>query len=85
MREGVGKGFSPTLQVLEFGHADASRHSSDLLPYLPKFRKHYTSLPSRKGSLRLRVTSVPLNDIECITQTVLKVSLYAAQFVLIEG
>lgn len=73
MREGVGKGFSPTLQVLEFGHADASRRSSDLLPYLPKFRKFFSSLPSKKQSLRLRVASIPLRDIECITQTVLKV------------
>jgi len=73
MREGVGKGFSPNLQVLEFGHADASRHASDLLPYLPKFRRLFTPLPNKKGSLRLRVASVPLSDVECITQTTLKV------------
>jgi len=73
MREGIGKGFSPTLQVLEFGHADASRRTSDLLPYLPEFRQMFTPLPSRKGLLRLHVASVPLSDVECITQTVLKV------------
>lgn len=65
---------APAVQVLELRSASLSRHPSDLLPYLPQFRVLFTLLPHKKSELRFRAATIPLSDIECITQTLMKVS-----------
>ena len=73
VRDGISKIQTPAVQVVELGSASASRQSSDLLPYLPQFRELFTPLPQKKSEMRFRAAAVPLSDIECITQTALKV------------
>lgn len=62
----------PSVKVLEFGILNASKHSGDLLPYLPKFRKLFRPLPENKSGLRLGAAVVPLTELEAVTQTIVK-------------
>ena len=77
----VRGGPSPHLRVLEISDVDAKRTPSDLLPYLPKFRPMFTPLPQDGGGMkvdssRVRVSQaqVLLDDVEAITQTLVKVT-----------
>jgi len=63
----------PSLQVLEIMQEDRLRQTNDLLPYLPQFRQFFTSLPQHKSEIKFRITAISLNDLHCITQTMLKV------------
>ena len=73
LREGATRDVGPSLQVLEIGHTYGTRKDSDLLPYLPEFRKFFASLPNRKSSMKLKAASIPLSDVQCLTQTLVKV------------
>ena len=72
LREGITRIQSPAVQVLELSHVENSRSSSDLLPYIPVFRHFFASLPRKRSDLRLRSAIVPLNDIECLTPTIIR-------------
>lgn len=72
LREGITRIQAPALHVLELGRVDAARSSSDILPYIPQFRQFFSPLPQKRSELRLRATTVPLADVECITQTIIK-------------
>ena len=72
LREGVTRITAPSVQALELGHTEASRSSSDVLPYIPKFRQYFTPLPQKRSHLRLRAVIVPVTDIEAITATSLR-------------
>ncbi|KZF22703.1 antiviral helicase [Xylona heveae TC161] len=74
LREGIGKGFAPTVQVLELV-APQSRSPCNLLPYLPNFRELFADLPDSVPISSLTQFSIPLSDIEAITRTILKVDL----------
>jgi antiviral helicase SKI2 len=52
---------------------DARRSPSDLLPHLPRFRSMFSKLPRRAEEVKSAVTSVNLEDVECVTITVVKV------------
>ncbi len=71
VEDGVRVGF---LKVLEIGSVDRKVRSSDVLPYLPdlKFRHMLAPLPSDAEHIKFRVVSVPVEDVECVTQTLLK-------------
>ncbi|KAI9793449.1 MAG: hypothetical protein M1835_007248 [Candelina submexicana] len=75
IREGVGKGLAPTLQVLGFGKLNAQHHPSDLLPCLPKFRRFFTSLPQSEADMSISLSSIPLSELECVTKTIVKIDL----------
>jgi antiviral helicase SKI2 len=45
---------------------------SDDLPYLGQLAQHFASLPNKFAELSLRTTFVPLSDIECVTETIIK-------------
>ena len=73
LREGIGGERTPLLQVFDLGALSPKRQASDLLPYLPKFRHLFGSLPQNWADMSLRVTSIPLVDLECVTTTTVKV------------
>lgn len=61
------------VDLLSLARTNASRNSSDLLPYVRQCRGFFTPLPSTAAQMSLQVLKVPVNDIECVTKTVLKV------------
>ena len=63
---------NPFLRVLEISHMDAKRHPADLLPYLPRFRSMFSTLPTAANQLKSVVTNVPLEDVEAVTVTNIK-------------
>jgi len=73
LREGATRGMGPSIQVLEIAQEDRLRQTNDLLPYLPQFRQFFSPLPQHKSEFKFRITAISLNDLQCITQTILKV------------
>jgi len=73
LREGATSGSAPTVHVLEIKTRRDQRDSTDLLPYLPKFRGLFTKLPlQHKKSIVTKAFHIPVSDLECVTQTVFK-------------
>lgn len=75
----------PAVQVLEISSTSPGRRSNDLLPYLPEFRKDFEPLPHKKSELRMKAAIVPLSDVECITQTIFKVSRLTMALVVVSS
>lgn len=73
LREGVSKGLTPTLELLSLGRRNPTRHPSDLLPYLPKFRPLFEKLPTDIAEMELKVLKIPLGDIDTVTKTVIQI------------
>lgn len=73
MKEGT-PGTSPNLQVFEFGPVESKRNPSDILPYLPIFRSHFSRLATSPHDMMLKTIKVPLADVECVTSTLVKSS-----------
>jgi antiviral helicase SKI2 len=71
LRDGFSKGAEPTLPVLEIS-TNKKRGPSDLLPYLEAFAHLFTPLPQSVKELSIRVTIVPISDVECVTETLIK-------------
>ena len=61
---------NPTVHLLEIKTMRETRNSTDLLPFLPAFRAHYSSLPQAKRHVQFRTCHVPLVDVECLTKLV---------------
>ncbi|KAJ5233054.1 hypothetical protein N7468_006010 [Penicillium chermesinum] len=74
VREGVSSGPLPCMQVLEIGTLSNKRHPSDILPFLEIFRKYLQDLPSTAAQMSLKIISVPLRDLECVTKTLVKIT-----------
>jgi antiviral helicase SKI2 len=72
LRDGAVAGTPPTVHVLEIKPQRDQRDSTDLLPYLPKFRTTFTKLPQTKKHIAWKTLQVPVSNIECLTGTVLK-------------
>lgn len=68
----MGGGPTPNIQVLEIGKLGGKRHPSDILPFLPAFRKLMEPLPTRSADMTLKVFKIPVSDLECITNTLVK-------------
>ncbi|KAL8729550.1 MAG: hypothetical protein Q9166_004630 [cf. Caloplaca sp. 2 TL-2023] len=75
LRDSISRGIAPTVEVLSLSRRNPSPDPSDLLPYVPKFRRFFTPLPSEMAEMDLKVSKIPLNDVECFTKTVVKVDL----------
>ncbi|OQE32074.1 hypothetical protein PENSTE_c001G00960 [Penicillium steckii] len=74
VKEGVTSGTVPCIQVLEMGTISSKRHPSDILPFLPKFRQFFRELPQNGASMHLKVAKIPLTELECVTNTQVKVT-----------
>ncbi|KAI9651861.1 MAG: hypothetical protein M1831_007526 [Alyxoria varia] len=73
IREGVIRLQTPSIEVLEIASATPrDRQSSDLLPYIPEMRALFVALPHKKSTIRFKTAMVSLDDVESITQTVVK-------------
>jgi antiviral helicase SKI2 len=67
LREGATSGPAPTVHVLEIRTRRDQRDSTDLLPYLPKFRSLFTRLPlQHKKSIVTKSLHIPVSDIEYV-------------------
>lgn len=73
IREGVSRSLASTVDVLTLGPKNPTRQPSDLLPYLPRYRLFFTALVKTVDEMELKVVRVALDDVECLTKTVLKV------------
>ncbi|KAI1258939.1 DSHCT domain-containing protein [Xylariaceae sp. FL1019] len=62
----------PTVHVFEIKTGRETRDSSDILPFIPKFRTLYKSLPQQKRNIVAKTLHVPLSDVECLTNTVVE-------------
>ncbi|ORY67592.1 NUC185 domain-containing protein [Pseudomassariella vexata] len=73
LADGVSKkimGSQPTVHIFEIRTLRETRDSTDLLPFLPAFRSHFTALPQAKRHVQFRTLHVPLSDVECLTTKV---------------
>ena len=73
LQEGVAGGANALIKVLEIGAVDAKRHAADMLPYLPQFRPMFPDFPTDPAQLKHAVVSLALDDIECVTQTLVRI------------
>ena len=71
--EGVSKGLALTVELLSLGAKNPTRHPSDLLPCLPRFRSLFIEVPTEIAEMDLKVLKVPLSDIDSLTKTVVQV------------
>lgn len=72
IKEGAASGGVGTVHILEICTKKDSRDLTDLLPYLPKFRKIFTNPPDIKKSLHTKPLQIPVTNIECVTKTILR-------------
>ncbi|KIW14643.1 hypothetical protein PV08_07427 [Exophiala spinifera] len=73
LEDGSRGGPVPHLNVLEISEIDPQRSTKDLLPYLPRFRTMFTPLPDKPEKVKQSVIQVLLDDVQCVTQTLVKV------------
>lgn len=73
LEDGPRGGPVPHLNVLEISEIDPQRSTKDLLPYLPRFRTMYSPLPDKPAKVKQSVTQVLLDDMQSVTQTLVKV------------
>ena len=55
------------------GARNPVRHSSDLLPYLPRYRRFFVKLPSDPAEIEFDYIKVPLSDIDALLNHCVKV------------
>jgi len=63
---------NPTLHVLEIKTNRDLRNDTDLLPFVPAFRKLLTPLPQPKKHIYTKTLHVPLSEIVCLTKLITK-------------
>lgn len=73
LEDGPRGGPQPSFKVLEISDIEPHRSTRDLLPYLPPVRMMFTPLPTRASRVRWMIAEVSLSDVECVTQTLVKV------------
>jgi antiviral helicase SKI2 len=72
LQGGTSKGLEPSVKVMEIAQ-NPDRKADDLLPYLGSFAKFFRNLPKSPQDLILKTAYVPLNDIECLTKTIIDI------------
>ena len=65
-REGVSRGLAPTIEVVSMGAKNPIRNSSDLLPYLPRYRQFFAKLPTEPAEMDFETVKVSLTDVEAL-------------------
>ena len=73
LRDSLSGGAAPTLELLSLGRRNPVRDESDILPFVPQFRRFFSPLPKSITEMDMKAMRVPLHDIEAFTQAVLKV------------
>ena len=76
LAEGVnpakGSSENPSLHVCAIKTLREKRDTTDLLPFVPGFRKYLPKLPQGKKRTKTKTLYVPLSDVECLTKWVTK-------------
>ncbi|KFH42552.1 putative ATP-dependent RNA helicase-like protein [Hapsidospora chrysogenum ATCC 11550] len=62
----------PSVHVCAIKPLRERRDATDLLPFIPSFRKYLHKLPQGKKRIQIKTLHVPLSDIECLTKWVTK-------------
>lgn len=62
----------PTLHICALKPLRDRRDATDLLPFLPAYRKYLHKLPQGRKRMHVKSLHVPLSDVECLTRWVLK-------------
>lgn len=73
IEDGPRGGRYPHFNVFEIADIDAKRSTRDLLPYLQRLRMMFTPLPDQAARVKSGITQVSLDDVEAVTQTLVKV------------
>ena len=60
-------------KVLAIEHVDSTRDNSNMLPYLSHFRSFFSNLPTSTSQIRTSIVNVTLDDLEIVTETMVKV------------
>ena len=61
------------VELLSIGATVSTRQSSDLVPYLPRFRRFFAPLPKTAAQMALKTMRIAVTDILCVTRTIIKV------------
>jgi antiviral helicase SKI2 len=69
---GGAGGAAPTLHILEIKTRREQRDSTDLLPFLPEYRKMFTEMPKKQKHITTKSQHVPITDVVCVTKTIVK-------------
>ena len=69
----MSRGRAPTVELLSLGAKNPTRYPNDLLPYLPRFRQFFTKLPTQVAEMELKILKIPLDDVDAVTGTIVKV------------
>ena len=76
LRDGATKGNNPSVQVVEVRpRRQRQRQDTDFLPYLPRFRRRFISLPQSEEDLQLKARMVPIADVEALTISHLSINV----------
>ncbi|KAL8994737.1 MAG: hypothetical protein Q9169_005376 [Polycauliona sp. 2 TL-2023] len=75
LRDNMSRGPAPTMEVFSMSRRNPGPDPSNLLPYLPNFRRFFAPLPSTMAEMDIKVTKVALSDVECFTKTMVKAQI----------
>ena len=67
LRDGASRSSVQVLEVLY--RSQRKRENADFLPYLPRLRRRFIPLPQTDNELQLRLTFIPLEDVEALTSS----------------
>ncbi|EGX88613.1 DEAD/DEAH box RNA helicase Ski2, putative [Cordyceps militaris CM01] len=62
----------PTVHVCAVKPLRDRRDGTDLLPFLPTYRKYLHKLPNGRKRMQTKTLHVPLSDVDCVTRWVLR-------------
>ena len=71
--------------MLELRNTTAKRQSQDVLPYLPRFRHFFISISAERSEIELEAVNIPLNELECVTLTSVRVSVQSSLRACVEA
>lgn len=72
LHDGASGTSVPMLHILEIRTRRDQRDASDILPYLPNYRNFFAQLPQYKKHISTKTVLIPVSDLECVTDTILK-------------
>lgn len=77
MRDGILREKGLHVPVIELRNPFRKRESSDILPYLSRFRPFFPSALQEMSEIQVEATSIPFKDLECVTQATVEVFVKA--------
>ena len=72
LRDGAPGGADSNLHVLAIKPRRDARDSTDLFPFLPRYRAMMTEMPKQKKHISTKTLYIPISDVVCVTHTVVK-------------